>query len=216
MCWFVVAWLMYWSVAVLFLLRWKTTNVTACDSSLNACCVCIWQVCPPVVCLGFDMLHPHNISLRVPALYGMGTALRRVIGYWQIVLPVGRFSVHSWFPFFSEPPTLPSQLLFICTWTRNTHTELRHSLTHLSTTSTVAFFGPIVRPLLVICTHIQYIQLERIVWRHMLPVKTQTASLSMVVGVTFPVWQLKRIMNNSILLPHFQCCTMYTYRRIYV
>lgn len=171
-------------------------------SSLNACCVCIWQVCPPVVCLGFYMLHPHNISLCVPALYGMGTALRRVIGYWQIVLPVGRFSVHSWFPFFQSPLPFP---LSSCSFARGraTHTELRHSLTHLSTTSIVAFFGPIVRPLLVISTHIQYIQLERIVWRHMLPVKTLTASLSRVVGVTFPVWQLKRIMNNSILLPHF-------------
>lgn len=143
-------------------------------SSLNACCLCIWQVCPPVVCFGFYMLHPHNISLCVPALYGMGTALRRVIGYWQIVLPVGCFSVHSWFPFFCSRAPYPSLSapVHLHMDAQHTHRIKTFAHTSLSTTSIVAFFGPIVRPLLVISTHIQYIQLERIVWRHMLPVKT--------------------------------------------
>lgn len=94
--------------------------------AINACSVCIWQVCcwvcPPVVRLGFYILHPHIISLQVPALYGMAAALRRVIGYWADCFACGLFFrpfVVSFF--FSEPPTPHSQLLFACTWMHSAH-----------------------------------------------------------------------------------------------
>lgn len=63
--------------------------------SINACSMCIWQaccwVCPPVVRLGFYILHPHIISLQVPSLYGMAAASRRVIGYWADCFACGPF-----------------------------------------------------------------------------------------------------------------------------
>lgn len=102
--------------------------------SINACSMCIWQVCcwvcPPVVRLGFYILHPHIISLQVPSLYGLAAASRRVIGYRADCFACGPFFrpfVVSFFFFFSEPPTLPSRLLFTCTWLQSAHTQDNHS-----------------------------------------------------------------------------------------
>lgn len=83
--------------------------------SINACSMCIWQVrcrvCPPVVRLGLDILHPHVISLQVPALYGMATALSRVIGYWADCFACGLFfcpfMVSFFFFFLKAPPPFP-------------------------------------------------------------------------------------------------------------
>lgn len=67
-------------------------------------------VCPPVVRLGLDILHPHLISLQGPALYGMATALSRVIGYWADCFACGLFFcpfMVSFFFFLKAPPPFP-------------------------------------------------------------------------------------------------------------
>lgn len=99
--------------------------------AINACSLCIWQVCcwvcPPVVRLGFDILHPHIISLQVPALYGMAAALRRVIGYWADCFACGLFFRPFVVSFFFRAPlpfTLSSYSLARgCT----AHTQDQHS-----------------------------------------------------------------------------------------
>lgn len=59
--------------------------------------------------------------------------VRLAIG--QIVLPAGRFSVHSWFPFQSLPlPSLPlsPQLLFSHTWTHTHTTQSKDVCSYIS------------------------------------------------------------------------------------
>lgn len=157
--------------------------------SINACSMCIWQVCcwvcPPVVRLGFYILHPHIISLQVPSLYGMAAASRRVIGYWADCFACGPFFrpfvVSFFFFFFSEPPTLPSRLLFTCTWMQSARTQNNHShCFHFG------LFGSFL-DLFSFPTHILHIQ------------RRLTAPTVTVEGVTFPVEQLKRLLYSIIL-----------------
>lgn len=76
---------------------------------------------------------PTNISLCVPALYGMATALRRVIGYWADCLACRPFFHPFVVSFFQSPLPIPlsSQLLFTCTWTHKRARRLK-MLAHTS------------------------------------------------------------------------------------
>lgn len=112
----------------LAMMCWHMADDHCC---INACSVCMWQVrcwvCPPVVRLGFYILHPRSISLQVPALYGVAAALRRVIGYWADCFACGPFFrpvVVSFFFSQSPPPHPPPFPLsfYSLVWMHSTHT----------------------------------------------------------------------------------------------
>lgn len=140
-------------------LLWSVLDFTSCILTLSAC------KCLPYM----EWLQLRGVWLAIG----------------QIVLPVGRFSVHSWFPFFffffSEPPTLPSRLLFTCTWMQSARTQNNHShCFHFG------LFGSFL-DLFSFPTHILHIQ------------RRLTAPTVTVEGVTFPVEQLKRLLYSIIL-----------------
>lgn len=102
--------------------------------SINARSMCIWQaccwVCPPVVRLGFYILHILTLSACKWLPYMEWLRLWAVwLAIGQIVLPVGRFSVHSSFLFFFFQSPLPFPLSSYslargCTRRTNTHFAL--------------------------------------------------------------------------------------------
>lgn len=163
--------------------------------SINACSMCIWQVCcwvcPPVVRLGFYILHPHIISLQVPSLYGMAAASRRVIGYWADCFACGPFFrpfVVSFFFFFKAPYPSLSAPVHLHVDGERAHTGW--SLTLLPLWPFWVFF----LDLFSFPTHILCIQ------------RRLTAPTVTVEGVTFPVEQLKRLLYSMILLTAFRYC----------
>lgn len=98
-------------------------------------CSCGGAEC--ALCWSLSASTPHiptNVSLCVPALYGMAVASRRVIGYRADCFACRPF-FHPFVVSFSEPPTSPPllspQLLFSRTWTHNTHSRVK-TLAHTS------------------------------------------------------------------------------------
>lgn len=103
--------------------------------------------------------------------------LGRLFCLWAVFPSIRGFL----FFFFSEPPTLPSRLLFTCTWMQSARTQNNHShCFHFG------LFGSFL-DLFSFPTHILHIQ------------RRLTAPTVTVEGVTFPVEQLKRLLYSIIL-----------------